>query len=350
MIKRVLPLFLAVALSSACGPGDDSGAFPVLSGEYLGQTPPGEEPELFAPDIVSTGIYTRDIAITPDGGEIYYGVSIGPFTTIMQTKLENGRWTRPEVAPFSADPGYMNLEPHISPDGQRFFFLSNRPIEGGALEPEEVGTWVNQDIWVMDRVADGWSEPFNLGPPVNSSDEEYFPSVTADGTIYFSRQASGSQESHIYRSRLVDGTYGPVEKLPPQVNSTAVQFNAFVAPDESYLILGVFGRDDSLGSADYYIVFRNQDDVWSEPINMGATINTPRGGEWSPFVSRDGRYFFFMSSRTRPLKSFPERLTAESLWEAYTNPQNGNADIYWVDAAFIDGLRPPGFGGVDLGG
>jgi hypothetical protein len=343
---RIRNLLLACALSLAtgCGPGYDGESFPTLTGEYLGQTPPGGEAELFAPGIVSTGIYTRDIAMTPDGEEIYYGVMIGPFTAIMQTELENGRWTQPEVAPFSANPRFMNLEPHISPDGQRFFFLSNRPADGSALEPEQVGSWVNQDIWVMDRVVDGWGEPHNLGPPVNSSDAEYFPSVTREGTIYFSRQPSGSQESYIYRSRLVEGDYQEPEMLPPQVNSTAVQFNAFIAPDESYLIVSVVGRDDSVGNADYYIVFRDEDDRWSEPINMGDTINTPRGGEWSPFVTRDGRYFFFMSSRTRPPESFPETLTAESLWQAYTSPQNGNADMYWVDASFIDELRPPGFG------
>lgn len=343
MRTQKLPVAIAIALALGCSPGDDPGSFPTLAGEYLGQTPPGGEPELFAPGIVSTGIYTRDIAMTPDGDEIYYGVSIGPFTAIMQTRLENGRWTKPEVAAFSADPGYMNLEPHISPDGQKFFFLSNRPADGGELEPQQVGSWVNQDIWVMDRSADGWGEPYNLGPPVNSSDEEYFPSVTRDGTIYFSRQVSGNQESYIYRSRLVDGAYQGAAMLPPQVNSTALQFNAFIAPDESYLIVSVFGREDSMGSADYYIIFRDEEDRWSEPINMGDAINTPRGGEWSPFVTRDGKYLFFMSSRTRPLESFPETLTAESLWEAHGSPQNGNADIYWMDASFIDELRPPGF-------
>lgn len=338
-----IPIAIAITITIGCGPGDYAESFPTLTGEYLGQTPPGGEPELFAPGIVSTGLYTRDIAMTPDGDEIYYGVFSGPFTVIMQTKLENGRWTEPEVAPFSADPRYMSLEPHITPDGQKFLFLSNRPADGSEFEPEQVGTWLNQDIWAMDRTADGWGAPYNLGPPVNSSDEEYFPSVTIDGTIYFSRQASGSGESYIYRSRLVDGVQQEAERLPPQVNSTAVQFNAFISPDESFLILGVVGRDDTMGGADYYIVFRDEEDRWSEPVNMGDAINTPGGGEWSPFVTHDGKYFFFMSSRRLPADEFPETLTAEFLWKAHKSPQNGNADIYWMDASFIDELRPPGF-------
>ena len=59
------------------------------------------------------------------------------------------------------------------------------------------------------------------------------------------------------------------EKLPPQVNSGRSQFNAFVAPDESYLIVPIEGRSDSIGGCDYYVVFRNPDDRWSEPINLG---------------------------------------------------------------------------------
>ncbi|UCC73952.1 MAG: PD40 domain-containing protein [Gemmatimonadota bacterium] len=340
-IAIVIPV--AIVIGGACSSREDQAGFPTLTGEYLGQPPPGEAPELFAPGIVSTGMYTRDVAMTPDGNEFYYGVALGPFTVIMQTKLENGRWTEPEVAPFSANPNYMNLEPHITPDGQRFLFLSNRPADGGELAPEQVGTWTNQDIWAMDRTEDGWGEPYNLGPPVNSDAEEYFPSVTSDGTIYFTRQTSGTQEGYIYRSRLVDGAYQEPERLPPQINSTTTQFNAFIAPDESYLILSVFGRPDSKGSADYYVVFRNEDDAWSEPVNAGDAVNTPRGGEWSPYVTPDGRYFFFMSSRPRPVEDRPERLTADYLWDAFKSSQNGNADIYWVDASFIDELRPPGF-------
>jgi hypothetical protein len=106
------------------------------------------------------------------------------------------------------------------------------------------------------------------------------------------------------------------------------------------LIVSTIGRADSRGSADYYIVFRSEDDTWSEPINMGDEINTPRGGEWSPYVSPDGKYFFFMSSRRRAPGTYPAQLTYDFLVEVYEGPQNGNANIYWVDASFIEDLRP----------
>jgi hypothetical protein len=327
---------MITACLASCGPREPE--FPRLTGDYLGQAPPGAEPQLFAPGIVSTGMYVRDIAMTPDGDELYYGLALGNFTVIMQTKRVDGAWTKPEVAPFSADPTHFSFEPHISPDGQRFFFLSTRPRDGSAMPDDQRGQWVNEDIWVMDRIADGWSDPYNLGPPVNTDSSEFFPSVTDDGTLYFTRSFTGGQ-SFIYRARWTGDGYAPPERLPAQVNSTSAQYNAFIAPDESYLIVPVFGREDSYGRTDYYVVFRNADDEWSEPINLGDRVNTPRNGEYSPFVSRDGEYFFFMSTRGSSWDAVPDTLTHDYLLSVFGAPQNGNADIYWMRAAFIDELR-----------
>ncbi|MHB1194316.1 MAG: hypothetical protein ACYC6F_14925 [Longimicrobiales bacterium] len=333
-------VFLCAALAACAPPAPAPDAPPGLTGAYLGQDLPGDSAELFAPGVVSTGMYTRDVAMTPDGSEIYFGVLAGPITTILETHLEGGRWTEPEVAPFARDSRFFNLEPAISPDGQRFFFLSTRPLPGREPAPEEIRTWVNQDIWVMDRVGDGWSEPHNLGAPVNTEGDEFFPSVTRDGTLYFTRGADEGRQSHIYRARFVDGRYQEPEKLGPEANSTASQFNAFIAPDERYLILCTGERDDTRGGTDYYVVFRDEDDTWSEPVNLGDAVNTPGGGEFSPYVSPDGRFFFFMSTRPRPQAEFPDTLTRDFLRRFRAEPGSGNAAIYWIDAAFIDRLRP----------
>lgn len=335
-LTPVVTIFVFV-LSFACD--KERTRFPVLQGPYLGQAPPGADPELFAPNIVSTGLITRDVAITPDGDEIYFGVVAGNYTysTIMGTRLIDGKWTEPEPVPFCRDIRYRYLEPALSPDGQHFYFVTNRP-------EDEDGDSDDWDIWAVDRLDEGWGDAYHLGAPVNSENGEYFPSITKDGTLYFSR--SRPDRAHfIYRSRLVDGRYTEPERLGPNVNSTAGrQYNAFIAPDETYIIVPVFGREDGYGGTDYYIVFRNHEDVWSRPINLGEKINHPTGAEWSPYVSPDGRYFFFMASLVRPLD--PEmggRLTYAYLKDLYTQPRNGNASIYWVDASFINPLKPEGF-------
>lgn len=306
-----------------------------LTGPYLGQIPPGSDPALFAPGIISDGFNNRDIAMLPDGSEIYYAVNMRGFdlSTIMVVRQVNGEWNNPEVAPFAMDRNLKFLEPAISPDGSKFFYVSAK------RDGEN-----NNDIWVMNRQGPGWGTPQKLGGAINTGVSETFPSITNDGTLYFSRASDDPRVEHIYRSRLADGQYTEAEMLPDNVNSGKSQFNPFVAPDESYVIVSVWGREDSIGSIDYYIVYRNDNDEWSEPVNMGPKINTPGAQEYSSFVSRDGKYLFFMSTRA-PVDEGTENLTYshEELTRIHNNPENGNSDIYWIDAGIIEELRPEGF-------
>ena len=156
--------------------------------------------------------------------------------------------------------------------------------------------------------------------------------------MYFTRQLIGEAANYIYRSRMVGGEFQEPERLPVQVNSGASRYNAFVDPDEEYLIVCVDGHDDTVGRCDYYIVFRNDDDVWSEPVNMGEKVNTAHWQEYSPYVSPDGNYFFFMTTRMR--EGGDDILTWESIMDSHNESGNGNPDIYWMDASFIDSLRP----------
>ena len=74
----------------------------VLKGDYLGQTPPGDTPQLFSPGFISTGLYERDVAMTPEGDEFYFGLMSGGYTTICVTKRKGGVWTPPEIAAVNA--------------------------------------------------------------------------------------------------------------------------------------------------------------------------------------------------------------------------------------------------------
>lgn len=120
---------------------EDSSSLP--TGDYVGQELPGAFPRLFAANFISTGMYERDVAMTPDGNEFYFGLISGGNVTIVMTKRDNGAWTKPAIAAFCDEPDIYNLEPHITPDGKRMLFLSTRPKEG--QEPQ--AGWVYQDIW-----------------------------------------------------------------------------------------------------------------------------------------------------------------------------------------------------------
>lgn len=310
-------------------------AAPLGAGPYLGQRPPGRTPELFAPGVVNVGLHTRDVAVTPSGDEFYFCVSLPQHSrsAIVGTRIVNGRWAAPEVPPFASDPRWRTLEPSISPDGQRFFFVSDRPADPAATKPGPMG------VWVMNRAASGWDGPHRLPEPINTKEDAFFPSMTSSGALYFARDGSDGA-GVMLRARPLDDGWSEPEKLPPQVNCGRARYNPFVAPDESYIVLAA-SLPDTRGGLDYYIVFRKPDGAWAEPVNLGDAVNTPSSLEHSAFVTRDGKYFFFMSSRIRPDVFAPgERATFRKIQAIAREPgANGDAAIYWMDASFLKDLR-----------
>jgi hypothetical protein len=297
------------------------------------------EPELFAPGIVCTGQAERDLVVSPDGREIFFGLMFGRWVTIFYTELVGDRWSEPVVAPFAADPEYFAFEPALGPDGQSVYFLSTRPARGQEPRPG----WANQGIFFSRRTAGGWSEPEPA--TVTSTDNEYFPSLTRDGTLYYTRSPTGTFEAAIWRARPDgEGGFSAPERLPDEVNCAEASYNAFIAPDESYLIVCIQGHPENIGGADYWVCFRSPDDVWSEAVNLGPKLNGPDENAGSAFVTADGAYLFFSSTRADDSVNFPGgELTWRRFQETAARPGNGNLDIYWVEAGLIEELRPAGF-------
>jgi hypothetical protein len=221
--------------------------FHTLTGPYLGQKPPGVIPEIFAPGIVSTGFHVQRLTFNPDGNEYFFSLTIG-FETILWTRLQNDKWTEPEVAPFSG--WYYEGYPSFHPDGSKLYFHSYRP-ENDGTEPSE-----NANIWVVERTGYSWGEPRILGPAINGKGSVSGPSVTRDGTLYFSQYQDNGKE-YAMRSELIDGVYQIPEPLPPKIRH-AMHF--CISPDESYLIIPR-GKDATIpgGGNNYYITFRNEE-------------------------------------------------------------------------------------------
>jgi hypothetical protein len=294
------------------------------------------QPELVEPGVISTPQNEFDITFTPDGDTMYYGMS-SPGTSygvsvIVRSVRRSGHWTAPVVAPFSGQ--YNDADPSISPDGKRLFFASTRPVDGKPKKPSDT------DIWVVDRTATGWSEPTNLGPPVNSTVAEYYPVVTADGTLYFFTQRPDSKGHYnMYRSHLVNGHYGAPENLGPTLNGTFDNTDMTLAPDQSYMIFTSYGRPDGVGSldipglgnGDLYISF-NRHGVWTTPKNLGAPINTA-ALEYAPRISPDGQYLYFTSNRGFEYQPFSRPLSMDEWRDSLTSIRNGNGNIYRVPLA-----------------
>ena len=300
---------------------------------------PGDTPVLFAPEFICTGMYERDIALSADGNELYFGVALGKIVTIMETRRVNGVWMEPQITSFARDLKYFYFEPCLSADGSRLLFLSTRPPAGKEPKPG----WQHQNIWAVDRKEDGeWGLPYDLGSPINTDEGEYFPSLTREGTLYFTRSAAQGKPA-VFRARAVNGKFGMPEKLPASVNGEGSPYNAFISADESMLVACVAGRKDCVtpGFADYYVFFRNENDDWSEGINLGKAVNPENENAVSASFSPDGKILFLASTRM-PMPEMPiaDSVMHYQLLKRHAAPQNGSADIYWMRADFIERLNP----------
>ncbi len=308
------------------------GAFPVLKGPYLGQEPPGLEPRLFAPGVISTALHDDGSPrFSPEGTEVWFRKYAYPHDIVGHMKLENGIWSRPCM--FRDFGRYVISAPRFSPDGKRAFFHSRRPRDGHG-EPQDL------DIWVAERTEHGWGELENLRAPVNTEQDEIFGSVSSDGTIYFTARYEDSLGAFdIYSSRLEEGHYRKTENLGEPVNSSGSEAGPSIAADGSCLVFSSLGRPDSFGALDLYVSFRAEDGSWSVPANLGEGINTKYNDKF-PAISPDGKYLFFVSDRRDERSFIFSERTYDEMMSLNLGPRNGEGDVYWVDAAIIERLRP----------
>ena len=256
-------------------------------------------PKVFAKGLISTQEeYEFGSVFSKDGLEFYYGVS-GALSEIRYTKFENGSWSTPTTI-LSADKYGMN-DPFLSPDEKKLYYISKKAV--GSDEAKE-----DYDIWYSSKTKKGWSEPINAGTNINTTGNEYYISFTNNGTMYFASNIVGNQHD-IYSSELKNGAFQKPKRLGPEINTEHYEADVFIAPDESYIIFAG-NRPQGMGRGDLYVSFKSANGSWTQSKNMGSVINTT-GHELCPFVSADGKYFFYTSKE----------------------------DIYWVDAKIIDQLR-----------
>ena len=122
---------------------------------------------------------------------------------------------------------------------------------------------------MVEKTQTGWSEPANLGLPVNTPSQEFYPSVSANGTLYFSSNRDGGKGSgDIYHTQFVNGKYSTPENLGDSINTKTFEGDPYIAPDENFLILTAYNRSDGLGDGDLYISL-NRDGHWTPGEKSG---------------------------------------------------------------------------------
>lgn len=279
-------------------------------------------PVLFAEGFFSTSMNERDFAISPDGNEIYFTISTpqSVFQTIVVSKKDkNGKWSAPEVASFAGK--FSDLEPAISADGNTLYFASNRPLEG--KQPKDF------DIWMVKKIGNAWGEAKNLSSPVNTEADEFYPSVTKSGNLYFTAQyKDGIGREDIFLARWNNDHFEKPIALDTAVNSKGYEFNAFVDPDEQYLLFTAYGRKDDTGRGDLYMSKKDKEGKWLPAKNL-KFINSSKL-DYCPYVSPDKKILFFTSERNVLPVTYEYGVTYQNIKEANQSTLNGTGNIYWL--------------------
>ncbi len=216
--------------------------------------------------------------------------------------------------------------PVISPDGKTLYVdrktdPKNRPSNFG-----------NDDIWYSTQDAKGnWQQLKNIGPPLNTDYGSFVASVTPDGNTLLlggSFMPKGVRDLNAIHfglwltHRTAEGWSYP-EEVNVKDYYTRDKFVEFCLSSDGRTIVLSLDRADSYGRKDLYVSFLQPDGSWSEPKNLGGTVNSA-ADEATPFLAADGKTLYFASEGFAGYGDMDMFITRrlDSTWQRWTEPQN----------------------------
>jgi len=241
---------------------------------YLGQIAPGDTAEVFAPGLIALpDVIEFTCSFSPKMDHMIFGHNHkeqGLY--LMETKLEeDGKWSSPKKISFT---GFEEGEAIFSPDGSKIFFSVHSDSTKNKIH----------DIWFVEAQGDTWSAPTKLNDSINSSDYEYFGTLTHDNQLYFSREGS------IMQATYKNGDFGQIKMVDAAINDMEFVSHPHISPDGGYMLFDS-PEPGGQGNADLYISF-HENGKWQKPVNLGSNINSP-SWEGMALVSPDEKYIFF---------------------------------------------------------
>ena len=283
-----------------------------------------EKVKPFLPDFFAAYPQVRDLAMDADHREMYFTIEspLKEFSVIVVSRALNGVWQAPQVAPFSGQ--YHDLEPFLAPDGLHLYFASDRPMTGHETN--------DMNIWFVSRSSwnDRWGDPRPVNAPIHTDKDEFYPSVAANGNLYFTRLADDPQQKEdIFISQAGHGGYQDPEPLPAAINGKTYEFNASIAADESFILFTSYGREDDLGGSDLYISRKGDQGQWL-PAEHLAGINSNRI-DYCPFVDLERHILYFTSERSDIPRRYDQPQSLQELLNQFHQPAHGAGRIYFTE-------------------
>ncbi|MGI9175281.1 MAG: hypothetical protein ACR2GR_08185 [Rhodothermales bacterium] len=271
-----------------------------------------QQPQVFAPETISQGNVYRG-SFTPDDQTFFFFKNVTEGEEdyrIFRSERANQRWTEPEQVDLGGD--YSDLYPTISPDGQRMVFSSYR------LVPGDTSSTRNANLWYADREGDDWGTPTFIAKASTLPNYDAKPFFGPDGAVYFESTTPDWSRTRSLITRWDGEVYQEPEAFDDVEHWRAWRSDLHVwggvpGPDGSFIVFDVSERDADTGralSSDQWISFRTQDDRWTEPVRLGAGLNS-EGYDNFTFFSADGDELFFVRDFDRfyhiPLAAVLER-------------------------------------------
>lgn len=209
--------------------------------------------------------------------------------------------------------------PSITADGQTLMF-TRQPSQGGGSSNSKP---MQEDFYISYFSDNAWEKAFNAGAPLNTRQNEGAQSLAANGNyMYFTAcdRPGGMGSCDIYYSAFSDGKWSTPTNLGSPVNSSYWESQPSISSDGKTLYFSS-NRPGGIGGKDLWYSKSTEKNMWSYPLNMGNIINTD-GDEMSPFIHFDGRTLYFSSDGRPGMGGFDiymTRMKADSTW---TEPKN----------------------------
>ncbi|MDX2249976.1 MAG: OmpA family protein [Bacteroidia bacterium] len=216
---------------------------------------------------------------------------------------------------------YDDYIPYLTADDSYLLFVSRRPESVGGFNATYGG--YSEDFFFCEYKEGHWTAAANLGPPINTALNEGASALTQDGkVIYYTacNQPDGFGDCDLYYAfRQADGSWSNGINLGPNVNTRNKETQPTLSHDGKTLYFSS-GRPEGLGMGDIWYS-RLEDGKWTEAKNMGEPINTP-GHEDGPFIHADGVTLYFSSNFHPGFGQSDLYVSYKNEDETWTAPQN----------------------------
>ncbi|TWR31350.1 OmpA family protein [Mucilaginibacter pallidiroseus] len=258
-----------------------------------------QHPVTFKPVNMGSAINTADDEYLPvataDEAQIIFTRKVNKNEDFYKSLKQADQW---QPAVYLSDvintPKYNEGAQSISQDGRYLFFT-------GCNRPDGLGRC---DIYIAQKDGNDWKKPFSLSAPLNTGGWEAQPSISADGrTLYFVSNRKGGYGGYdIWKSKLTEQGWGEPENMGPNINTPYDEQSPFIHPDDNTFYFCSSGWP-GMGGRDLFVSRLGKDGKWQKPENLGYPINSS-GDENGLTLTANGAYAFFSSDNLKGFGGF----------------------------------------------